>query len=194
MAEQDPTDPEQNPFHRVTDHWGAVIEDAHATAEQYRERGWTVVALHPGDVTVLTGQPRTAAEHVARTAPEQSDGGRAAGEDSEPDPRRLGFDVVVPGDEFDRLQAVLADRPVGDCTVFGAAGSGVVYLVVALETADESAAALVPLYYDRTDREALREVADEHGLYTHVRPLANDRVVTVEHDDPDPFFPALDGA
>lgn len=43
-------------------------------------------------------------------------------------------------------------------------------------------------YFD-TDRDPLRRVAEEYGLYTHVRPLQDDAVVTIEREDPDPFFP-----
>jgi hypothetical protein len=179
MRDQDPADPEANPFHRVTDHWEAVVEDVHATARKYRAEEWTAVAVHPGDVTVLTGEPRTAAELT---------GG------FDPGPRRVGFDVVVPGDEFERLRDALADRTVGKCRVFGAGGSGVVYRVAVVETTDRDVVALVPLYYDRTDLEDLLAVADEHGLATHVRPLQDDQVVTIEHADVDPFVPDDDGA
>ncbi|WP_436923190.1 DUF7529 family protein [Halosimplex amylolyticum] len=174
MREPDPGDPTDNPFHRVTDDWDAVVEDMHATAADYREAGWNVVAVHPGDVTVLTGEPRTAAEQTG---------------DFEPDPRRLGFDVVVPGDEFEAFRAAFADRSVAESTVYAATGSGIVYLVVVLEAADGETAGLVPLYYDESDREALVAVARDHGLYTHVRPLQDDAVVTVEHEEFAPFFP-----
>ncbi|MFC6836948.1 DUF7529 family protein [Halomarina ordinaria] len=33
--------------------WERVIEDMHATGETYREDGYDVVELHPGDVTVV---------------------------------------------------------------------------------------------------------------------------------------------
>ncbi|WP_123536279.1 DUF7529 family protein [Halosimplex salinum] len=174
MREQGPTDPTDNPFHRVTDGWETVVEDMHATAAEYREAGWHVVAVHPGDVAVLTGEPRTAAEQTG---------------EYEPDAPRLGFDVVVPGDEFAAFRDAMADRTVAECDVYAATGSGVVYLVVVLEAADGETAGLVPLYYVQSDREALAEVAREYGLYTHVRPLQDDAVVTVEHDDPEPFFP-----
>ena len=29
--------------------WQAVIEDAEATAEEFRERGWETLVLHPGE-------------------------------------------------------------------------------------------------------------------------------------------------
>jgi len=179
MNGQDPTDPTNNPFHRVTDRWEAVIEDMHATAEDYREAGWRVVAVHPGDVTVLTGDPRTAAEQTG---------------DYDPDARRLGFDVVVPGDEFEAFQAAMADQAIEECSVLAAPGPGIVYLVLVLEAADGETAGLVPLYYEESDRGDLRDVARDHGLYTHVRPLQDEEVVTVEHDDAEPFFPDLDSS
>lgn len=36
----------------------------------------------------------------------------------------------------------------------------------------------VPAYYDLADLDDLRRVADEHGLYTHVRKLSGEEVVT----------------
>jgi len=174
MHDQGPADPTDNPFDRVTNDWEAVVEDAHATASAYREAGWNVVTVHPGDVAVLAGEARTAAEQTG---------------EFEPEPRRLGFDVVVPGDEFEAFRDAMADRSIEECTVFAATGSGIVYLVVVLEAGDGETAAVVPLYYDESDREALVDIARDHGLYTHVRPLQDGTVVTVEHEDSAPFFP-----
>ncbi|MGB9930917.1 DUF7529 family protein [Haloarcula amylolytica] len=169
----DPVDPESNPFDRVVGHWEQVIDDMAATAAKYRDAGRETIELHPGDVTLLTGEPRTMAEQTG---------------EYEPDSRRLGFDVVVPGDEFRRLADALGNRPVDRYEVFRATGDGMVFLLVALECGDDLAA-FVPLYYDRSDREALEQVAADRGLYSHIRPLSEDEVVTVAHDDPDPFFP-----
>jgi hypothetical protein len=41
-----------HPLAGATEHWEAMLEDAAATAEGYRERGWTALELRPGDVTV----------------------------------------------------------------------------------------------------------------------------------------------
>lgn len=38
----------------VLEQWEAVIDDMEATANDYRSSGWTVVELHPGDITTLT--------------------------------------------------------------------------------------------------------------------------------------------
>lgn len=166
-------DPESNPFDRVVGHWERVIDDMSATAAEYRETGRRAVELHPGDVSVMTGDPRTLAERT---------------DEFDPDARRVGFDVVVPGDEYERVRDALADRSVDRYEVFRAAGDGMVFLLVALEIGADLAV-LVPLYYDRSDRAELERVVDEYGLYTHIRPLVEDDVVTVAHADPDPFFP-----
>ncbi|RLM97041.1 hypothetical protein [Haloarcula sp. Atlit-7R] len=169
----DPADPESNPFGRVVGHWEQVIDDMAATTTQYRDDGREAIELHPGDVTVLTGEPRTMAEQTG---------------EYEPETRRLGFDVVVSGDEFRRVADALEDRTVDRSEVFRATGDGMVFLLVALECGDDLAV-LVPLYYDQTDRADLSQVADDHGLYSHIRPLTDDEVVTVSHEDPEPFFP-----
>lgn len=166
-------DPSDNPFDRVVGPWEQVMEDMDLTAERYRDAGRTVVELHPGDVTVLTGEPRTAAEQQGTVDLES---------------RRLGFDVVVPGDEFERLQSALADRTVDGYEVWRGTGQGMVFLLVALESGDDLAV-VFPAYYDLQDRDALEGIARDHGLETHLRPLSADAVLSVEHDDPDPFFP-----
>ena len=41
-----------HPLVGATEHWEAILEDAAATAGEYRDRGWTALELRPGDVTV----------------------------------------------------------------------------------------------------------------------------------------------
>ncbi len=38
--------------------WGDVVADSDATATEYRERGWTTVAVHPGDVNPVSNGAR----------------------------------------------------------------------------------------------------------------------------------------
>ncbi|RRJ32515.1 DUF7529 family protein [Halocatena pleomorpha] len=45
------------PIESVSEQWDAVIDDMEATANDYRAAGWTVIELHPGDVTPLPGEP-----------------------------------------------------------------------------------------------------------------------------------------
>ena len=42
----------------LTERWDDVLTDTDTTAEAYRERGWTAVALHPGDVNAVVDEAR----------------------------------------------------------------------------------------------------------------------------------------
>lgn len=154
----------------VRDRWDQVVADAETTAQQYRNAGWTVVELHPGDVTVLTGAP---GEDPAEAAT----------------PQDIGLDVVVPGDEYDRVRDHIADRTFDSYEVFRAVDSGVVFALLVVESADGDVAVLVPVYYRLAELEDLREVAEDRGLYTHIRRLDVDEAVTFTHREPEPFFP-----
>jgi len=49
--------PTNNPVpDAVGDHWDDLLEDARATATEYRERGWDVLLLHTADATVVDGR------------------------------------------------------------------------------------------------------------------------------------------
>jgi hypothetical protein len=41
-----------HPLVGAAEHWEAMLDDAAATAEEYRERDWRTLELEPGDVTV----------------------------------------------------------------------------------------------------------------------------------------------
>jgi len=38
----------------IREHWDDLVADMAATASEFREAGWEVLELHPGDVTVVT--------------------------------------------------------------------------------------------------------------------------------------------
>jgi hypothetical protein len=160
----EPPPEQENPFPRVVDRWERVMEDMHATAEEYRDAGWEVVAIHPGDVTVV--DPRDI---------------EADGYDL-----RAGLDVLAPDDEYDRLHDLVADRTFGEYEVLRAVENRVVFLVVLLEADAGDAAVLVPAYYDLDEAASLRSF--DH-LHTQVRRLKGGPVVTFTHEDPTPFLP-----
>jgi hypothetical protein len=155
--------PEDLATGRVAPRWPEVIEDMHATAAEYAEAGWETVQLHPGDVTVL-------------------DGGTADG--------RAGLDLVVPGDEFERLTEAVADRSFGSADVFRNTAGGIVFLMAVLTDTQAEVAVFVPAYYEVTDAETLRSIAAAEGaVTTHVRQLRNERRVEFEHEEPELFLP-----
>lgn len=42
----------------LTERWNDVLADTDATADGYRDRGWTAIALHPGDVNAVVDAAR----------------------------------------------------------------------------------------------------------------------------------------
>ena len=142
--------------------WDQVIADMETTAAEYREDGWDVLTLEPGDVTVRSG-----------------------GE-------RVGLDVLVPNDEFERLQSLLSGGVELDgCQVFRATNGSVVFLVVAMEDPDTETAVVYPAYYDATDPDAaglMRRARAEGELRSYLRILTGE-YVEMTHGDPSLFVP-----
>lgn len=151
------------PSQALQDHWADVEADLEATAEELEAEGWSTVAFHPGDVTT-----------------------RPTGD-------LPGLDVMVPGNEFEAMQATLeAGTSFDETAVFRTAGGGVAFLLCVLRDTDRRVAALVPAFYPQRgdDVQALAEHARSAGeVHLHVRPLRRDRIVTVTVDDPTLVFP-----
>lgn len=149
---------EHNPFSKVVDAWEAVVADMERTAAEYRDAGWDVVELHPGDVETVTGTP-------------------------------FGFDVVVPGEEFEAVASVVDTCEFTQDEVFRNDSGGVAYALVVVKDSDHEQAVCCPVYYELENAEDLIEDTKRAGvMYTHVRPLSRDQEVTFTHDDPERFF------
>lgn len=149
---------ENESFARVMGVWEEVIADMEATAAEYREAGWAVLELHPGDVTVLDGE-------------------------------RYGLDVLVPGDEFRELEAFTDETTFDSYEVYRASDEGMVFALCVLEDSGNERAVCCPTYYERDRAQGLQQRAREEGvMYTHVRPLSDDRAVTFTYEDPSHFF------
>ncbi len=169
----------------VLEQWEAFVDDVEATADQYRDEGWSVLELHPGDVTPQPGS------HDRRFDGSTGGGeGRDERQTDESDLERVGFDVLVPDDEFENLEDLVDAgfevtryelyRGDGDASAFA--------LVVELDESTQQAV-LVPLYYQPSDVATLSRLADERGeLETHVRPLSRRRVIAFSHREPETFF------
>lgn len=148
---------------RAAEFWDDVVADMEATAAEYEDDGWETLQLHPGDVT--TRVP-----------------------DDEDDP--FGLDVLVPNDEFDAVEDLLAgDVAFDSYEAFVALGDGLVLLVVAMEDEDAEVAVLYPAYYDVQNSEEMLAAARDAGeMRTYVRTLTNERI-EFTHEDPETFAP-----
>ncbi|MFP4590551.1 MAG: hypothetical protein ACLFMX_04025 [Halobacteriales archaeon] len=142
--------------------WEDVIEQQAAMAEDYRGAGWTVVELHPGDVAI-----REPADHD-----------------------RFGFDVVVPGDEFEALRELVEGGVDFDgYELLGEVESSMAVVLVVLESTGDEAAVLYPIYFAQRSVAAVREAALESGaLHSVIRPLDRRAEIAFTHEEPALFF------
>ena len=163
-----------HPLAGSRDFWDDVMADMEATAEEYREAGWSVVELHPGDVTPLP---------TAAVADETDDAAEAD---------RLGFDVLLPGDEFEAVRAVVeaSEAAFDEYDAYRAREADTVFLVVAMKAEAAGEAVVFPLYYDERVAGPMCSLAAEAGeLHTYLRPLDDAERVVFTHRDPDPLLP-----
>lgn len=139
--------------------WTEVIEDMESTAATYRDRGWETLELHPGDSVLV---------------------------DSD---RRTGLDVLLPGPEFEELEALVDDCTFESVEVFRAERGGIVYVLVAELDPEAETVAFVPAYYDwASSNETIEAIRDAGEIRLFCRRLDDDTVEFV-HDDPEPFLP-----
>lgn len=136
--------------------WDDLLEDANATAEEYRSDGWQVQLLHPGDVTPLYTDP-------------------------------YGLDVVIPGDEFEELERIVQDAQFDVTHVYRTDGDDARLFVILVEATDSEISVVIPAYLASDHISDLRDRADD-AMYTHARPLSDDKRVTFTHEDPALFF------
>jgi hypothetical protein len=139
--------------------WDAVVEDMEATATTYREQGWRALELHPGDSVLV---------------------------DSD---RRRGLDVLLPGPEFEELEAAVESGSFTDVEVFRAESGGLLYLLVVERDPQKETVVLVPAYYDPISSSETLESVEEDGTFKLFCRRLNDDTVEFAHDDPSPFLP-----
>ncbi|AFK19586.1 hypothetical protein E6P09_02240 [Haloferax mediterranei ATCC 33500] len=161
-----PNADEQHVLTGMLSFWETVIEDAEATAAEYAEEGWETLVLHPGDVTVLPPS----------NLPDATD--------------RVGFDVLVPGSEFEALSEWVADASFDRYDVYRAREGGTMFVVSVVQAAQAENAVVVPLYYGLDKVDVLKTRAKEQGaLRLYVRPVEADQRVELVQSNPAPLFP-----
>lgn len=144
------------------DWWDDLAADARELAAEYEADGWDALELHPGDVTPLDG--------------EFDD--------------RVGLSVLVPDDEYDRLESALADADVERYDVYRRAVGDSVALLLTVETTDGTAI-VWPAYYERDAPavDSMFEQARAEGtLRVYLRRLDQTSVV-LSLDDPELVAP-----
>ena len=155
-----------HPLAGVEEFWERAVDDMETTAAEYRDAGWEVLELHPGDVTALP----------TASADDESD--------------RVGLDVLIPNDEFDALEARVADATFDGYDAYRAEAGDVVFLVVAMKAEEAGAAVVFPVYYARSEAGTmLRRAAERGEMRTYLRPLEDDRRVVFSQREPANLLP-----
>jgi hypothetical protein len=133
-------------------HWEALLDDAAATAEIYREEGWDVLELHPTDAAALT------------------------------DAEAPGIEVTVPTNEFERLDSWVEDGRFGAYEVYRAETGRVFLLVVARDETRRRVVCVPAHYgFESVSALADRADATSRFL-THVLGSGGERVTLTHDD------------
>jgi len=146
------------PPEAVADRWEDLLEDARATAAEYRDDGWDALVVHTAEVGVLAGE-RFGLDVVA------------------PDNEFDDLHALADRASFGESRVFRAE-----------AGGVRFLLVVVEAAATRDAVfvpAYLPIEEAEPLGERAREAG---AMYTHVRTIADDDRVTFGHDDPSPFF------
>lgn len=186
---------EQGPPDAVMEFWDTFIEDVEATAEEYRESGWDVLELHPGDIAPQPDplhQSMTAADEEEETLEdaEPLDGEPSEDTAADPSEERLGFDILVPDDEFELLESTVdGSFEATSYETYHADRGEASFVLIVERNEQEEQAIFVPIHYSPSNAQLLRERSGERGvIHLYLRPLSRRRVVTFSHDEPALFF------
>ncbi|MDS0300017.1 hypothetical protein NDI76_14820 [Halogeometricum sp. S1BR25-6] len=146
--------------------WDAVVDEMEVTAAAYRDAGWAVTELHPGEV---------------RPVPAYLDTG---GTD------RTGLDVLVPAEEFETVQRLVEARSFDAHDASRVADGETVFAVVVMRDGSAAEAVAVPVYYASAAAAPMLERVDAHGeLHLSVRsPSADGRVEFALENLESPLF------
>lgn len=147
----------------IEEHWPEFQQEIDSMAHEYRDDGWEVVEVHPGDVVPI--------------APGDHD--------------RWGIDVVVPNDELATVQNVVTESTPDQLELFRSTRGELVFQLVVAKDPDDHCLVLIPTYYSESNIEPIRAAAFDRGIVQiHLRPLKQSPVITFSHEEPAVFFPS----
>lgn len=101
---------------------------------------------------------------------------------------RFGIDVLVPDDEFERVESWVESGSFDAYDVYRAE-TGIVFVLIVMKDEADERALCIPAYYRFDDLSTLLDGAREHGaIFTYVRNL-QEEFVTFTHHQPALFLP-----
>jgi len=139
--------------------WKRVLDDMEATADEYKQEGWTAVMLHPGSVQPLL--PSEASQ-------------------------KYGIDIVVPVSEYEETRKVVSDRDdEAQIEVLCNRYSETLFSMLVYRFESDQQAILCPFYLSGQDSIDLLELAiNEECLPVYIRSLS-ETPIKVSLDDPE---------
>jgi len=147
--------------------WGRTLREANEMADRLRSEGYDVVTVRAG--------------HVAPLAPDEGDDDR------------FGLVYVAPDSVAESLLALVERAAIDEYEVFRRAVGGDLFVLVCLTDEDGRAAVLLVGAVTRAGAGPIVDAARERGVvHSHVELLDGTRLLSVRHDDPAAFFPALE--
>ncbi len=128
------------------------------------------------------------------TTPQSDDENPSDDMNTNPDERtddtRVGLDVIVPTNEFERVAAATSGTTFDSYESFRAEVGSILFVVAAIESSAHDIAVFVPLYYRADDAQLMAEHALSRGeIDIFLRPLSNDRQVVFTQSDPELLLP-----
>ncbi|APE94521.1 DUF7529 family protein [Halodesulfurarchaeum formicicum] len=148
--------------------WQEVVEESQSLAADYETQGWDVFAPVPGDVV-----------------PVPAPGGSET--------TKVGLDVLVSGDEFEKLESMVETGTFDEFEAFNAQDGGLVYATVVFRSSAEETAVCLPLYYRTAEADRMLErVRGGEQLHVYLHPLSGEQHVQFGVEDPRPLFPPED--
>jgi len=146
----------------VDTHWEELIRSMEDIGSHHEEMGDNVHTLHPGFVSIV----------------EQDLSGR------------IDFDVLVPDNEFRRLEELADQMSAESYDIYRETRSGIVFLVILLKSATDESALLWPIYYESSNTTKVQEMIEEEGeIRCILRPLDKSREHIVTFEASELFLP-----
>lgn len=144
--------------------WGRMTEDMRAMAADREEAGYETLSVPAGDTT-----------------PKPPGSG---------DTDEWGLSYIIPGNKADDFLELYERADFDETGVYQASMSGISFIVTECLDHDEEIALFVAGSYRLQFAAPLvRTALERDRMFTHIKKLDGTHLGTIEHDDPDAFFP-----
>jgi hypothetical protein len=142
--------------------WRRLVDEAEELAEEYRDRGWEAMVVHPADVTAVDTDDQ------------------------------FGLNALAPNSEYERVRSLVAAHAFDQSHVYRQTDDGLRLFLCVFEATEEVAVLVpayvtetdLDMLFPRA-----REIGEMHVL---VRPLEHEERATLTVADPALFFEAED--